>query len=368
MADRIKVLHVVPNMAIGGINRFVLDIARYQKEHPLVEIGIYVCSQNTPPQWMDVCNALNISVFWDNLNAFDLNPFHYRKFLKVRKEWDVVHWHWYSPILTLFTFFDDKVSVFTHHSVLGTGRKSKWSDKLKWRLFRFFVNHRVDCEVYNSEFTRTFWRGFGVHARRNALIYNGARFDTDVSTLHNPMPELEGKFVIGTINNLIGLKRIDLLIEAFGRWAIDKDDSVLVIVGDGPERARLHAAAEVSGVKEKIIFTGHQSDVSPYRRCMNLCVFPSTTETFGLAALECLHAGTPVVVMSDGGGICEVVGDGRNIVESVDGMISRFDYYYGLDESAMNDESKKSYERSLMFDMRDKAVEYVQLYLKLLRG
>ena len=368
MVDRIKVLHVVPHMGIGGINRFVLDIVRYQKEHPIVEIGIYVCSTNTPPQWGDICNSLNVKVFWGNIRPSDLNLLHYRHFLKVRDKYDVIHWHWFSPILSMFTLFDDKVSVFTHHSVLGVGRKSKWSDKLKWRLFKFFINNRVDCEVYNSEYTRSFWQSFGLNARQNTLIYNGACFDEDVPETHNSLTKLDGKFVIGTITTLIGCKRNGLLIEAFGRWAKDKDDVTLVIVGDGPERERLTTIVAEYGIGDKVLFEGYQSDVTPYRNRMDLCVFPSTTETFGLAALESMHARKPVVAMSDGGGICEVVGDKRNIVDNIDEMLSRFDYYYNLDSETMSKECEMAYNRSLLFNMRDKAVEYIKVYCGLLKG
>lgn len=362
--DKVRILHVVPNMKIGGIQRFVLDIINAQKENPNVEIGIYICNDNNP-QWKNLIENLAVKVYWDNLGSLTLFP---KKFLHTKHSYDLIHWHFFHPALSIFTLFDDKVHIFTHHSILGPGRISKFTDNLKWKLFKNFINDRVDCEVYNSSYTRIFWQNYGLNAKRNIIIYNGGKLQEINNFQLDGRNKKKDAFSIGTITNLIACKRTYLLVEAFCKWGKDKNNVQLIIVGEGPEKTKLEKIVSQNNMNEKIIFTGHQNNVKPFRDKMDICVFPSTTETFGLAALEALNDGIPVIVMKDGGGICEVIGKNSDIVSNDDEMISRFNYYYNLSLSDYKKESVKAYKRSLLFDMKDKAKEYIHLYLDLMNG
>lgn len=368
MKTKIKILHVVPHMQIGGINRFVLDLVSCQKSDPDIEVAIYVCSSDKP-QWKNLCEDLNVAVYWDHLKGMDINPFHYREFIRVKNCYDVIHWHVYAPLLTLTAWLDHKKHVFTHHSVLGVGRVTRSTDRFKWKMFRTFVNRRLTCEVYNSEFTKRFWQTYGLAATKNALIYNGAVFDDAFESKHSVDKEIlqatKGCYIIGTSSNFIGCKRINLLIDAFAAFAHNKPNVRLLIVGDGLEAQNLRSQVKHLSIDDKVVFAGHRTDVAVYQSLMDLCVFPSTTETFGLAALECMHLGKPTLCMSDGGGICEVIGDTRNIANDVNDLQAKLEYYYSLDKREYDAASERAKKRSDLFLMSEKSIEYNQLYKSL---
>ena len=82
----------------------------------------------------------------------------------------------------------------------------------------------------------------------------------------------------------------------------------LVLVGDGPERARLEALAEALGIGDAITFAGHQSDVRPYYAIADLFVLPSHSEGSPNVLLEAMAFGIPVVATAVGG-IPEIVTD-----------------------------------------------------------
>ena len=84
--------------------------------------------------------------------------------------------------------------------------------------------------------------------------------------------------------------------------------AALVLVGDGPERAAVEALARELGVADRVRFLGLLPRFAELLARSDLFVLPSETESFGLAALEALASGVPVVA-SAVGGIPEVVRD-----------------------------------------------------------
>jgi N-acetyl-alpha-D-glucosaminyl L-malate synthase BshA len=85
--------------------------------------------------------------------------------------------------------------------------------------------------------------------------------------------------------------------------------SVLVMVGDGPDRVEAEAEARTLGIDRNVHFLGKIDVVAPLLAGADLFLLPSQSESFGLSALEALASGTPVVG-SRAGGIVEVVKEG----------------------------------------------------------
>src|SRR3712207_1956205 len=86
--------------------------------------------------------------------------------------------------------------------------------------------------------------------------------------------------------------------------------SVLVMVGDGPDRVEAQEEARQLGVADGVFFLGKIDAVAPLLACAHLFLLPSNSESFGLSALEALASGVPVVG-SRAGGLPEVVSDGE---------------------------------------------------------
>jgi N-acetyl-alpha-D-glucosaminyl L-malate synthase BshA len=86
--------------------------------------------------------------------------------------------------------------------------------------------------------------------------------------------------------------------------------SVLVMVGDGPDRAAAEEEARLLGVEDSVSFLGKLDQIAPLLAAADLFLLPSQNESFGLSALEALASGVPVVG-SNAGGLPEVVRDGE---------------------------------------------------------
>jgi len=83
----------------------------------------------------------------------------------------------------------------------------------------------------------------------------------------------------------------------------------IVLVGDGPERSRVETLAREAGLAEHLEILGELDDVRGLLSVADAFLLPSAQESFGLAALEAMACGVPVVA-SRVGGLPEVITDG----------------------------------------------------------
>ncbi len=111
-------------------------------------------------------------------------------------------------------------------------------------------------------------------------------------------------------SNFRPIKRIPDAVNVFARIS-RRMPARFFLIGDGPELPRVATTAESLGVLDKVIFLGQQESVEELLGVADLFLLPSEFESFGLAALEALSCGVPVVATT-AGGIPEVVDDGKN--------------------------------------------------------
>lgn len=116
--------------------------------------------------------------------------------------------------------------------------------------------------------------------------------------------------VLMHISNFRPVKRLVDVVRVFAgvRKAMK---ARLVMVGDGPDRDPAQREATKLGVQHDVRFAGRVDDVADVLRGGDLFLLPSETESFGLAALEAMACGVPVIA-SRVGGIPEVVTDGES--------------------------------------------------------
>jgi N-acetyl-alpha-D-glucosaminyl L-malate synthase BshA len=102
------------------------------------------------------------------------------------------------------------------------------------------------------------------------------------------------------VSNFRPVKRITDVVEVFARIQA-RVPARLVMVGDGPERSRAAERAEALGVSDRVLFLGKHASVDELLACADLFLLPSRNESFGLAALEAMACGTPVIATNTGG-------------------------------------------------------------------
>lgn len=133
-----------------------------------------------------------------------------------------------------------------------------------------------------------------------------------------------GKKVLIHISNFRPVKRVRDVVAIYARVAREIP-SVLVMVGDGPDRVLAEQEARALGVADSVFFLGKLESVAPLLASSDLFLLPTQSESFGLSALEALATGVPVIGVN-AGGLPEVVRDGETgalcAAGDVDGMAS----------------------------------------------
>ena len=142
--------------------------------------------------------------------------------------------------------------------------------------------------------------------------------------------------IITHVSNLRTVKRVADVIEVFDR--IQKEiPAKLLMVGEGPEKEACEELCIEKGIKNKVVFLGNSSEVGKILCFSDLFLLPSEKESFGLAALEAMASGVPVI-SSNAGGLPEVNKNG------VSGYLSDVG---NVDEMAKNAVSILSSEETL---------------------
>jgi N-acetyl-alpha-D-glucosaminyl L-malate synthase BshA len=126
----------------------------------------------------------------------------------------------------------------------------------------------------------------------------------------------EGHRVVTHISNFREVKRVKDVVRVFSRIR-HAMPATLLMIGDGPERDEAEREARDLDVATDVRFLGRLDTVAALLQASHLFLLPSQSESFGLAALEAMACGVPVVA-SRAGGLPEVITDGKSgILEPV---------------------------------------------------
>ena len=134
---------------------------------------------------------------------------------------------------------------------------------------------------------------------KNAIELENVGFSKEKREVLRNKYGISDKFVIGNVGRLHFQKNQMFALEIMKYLSKKIPDSVLMLVGQGEDEKKLRQRAEELNIKEKIIFTGVQSDIGGYLSAFDLFLFPSVFEGLGIAGLEAQANGLTVISSDD---------------------------------------------------------------------
>ncbi|MGW0759324.1 glycosyltransferase [Streptomyces sp. NPDC002814] len=305
-----RVLHIITALKAGGAEQQLRQLLR----HLPPEVECDVVTLTRPGLVADGLRADGIRVLHLGMGGNrDLRALPRLVRLIRAGGYDIVHTHLYRACLygrIAARLAGVRAVVASEHSLSGTeleGRRLTAGVRALYLLGERLGRVTIAVSPTGAEDLRA----WGVPASRIRVIPVGFdpalfRFD-DVrrkkARTHYGLPE--DAYVLGGVGRLIPGKHFEVLVGALPQLPADVR---LLLVGDGPEKAALRHTARALGVADRVVMTGERpyvpdaGDDAPgmpdLLSAMDVLAAPSTSETYGMAVMEALAAGLPVLYTS----------------------------------------------------------------------
>lgn len=363
---KVRVLHFIWSANFGGIEKLVLHLAEAQLPDSEIEPFLMIgCRKGELIERIEQSEVQHC--FWGLKSGFNFNPVTIRSLVKLFSRFDVLHLHTFNPAVALAALFSGRKIVNTIHGNFNLGRKIRLNDHIINFLRRLFYSFERVVLTYNSCWAAELASmKFKIRHGRGKVIYNGLLPEKPLSknTVSADFKQLSGHYVVGTAGRFNESKRIDRLIRGFALFCANKADVMLLLVGDGANRAELLKLVNELGIRKCTLFTGYRQDVREWQNRMNVSVIPSSNESFGLAALETMSLGIPTILFSDAGGMLEIPGETfrDDIVLNENELSERLEYYYSHRNDSKIIMSAKRIQRAGIFTFDAMVKGYKECY------
>ncbi|WND02669.1 glycosyltransferase family 4 protein [Temperatibacter marinus] len=309
------ILHIFSTFEVGGPQRRFIDLIRMQmkgepnsfKHHILALDGCYDAYALLPEESK---GAQVIKVEPPDLSrGLVKNILTIKAFLSEHKASQILTYNWGSIEWSLAARFCSKKSYI--HVQDGFGPEEQSSQIFRRKVFRR-LGYGGRCKIivpshYLKEMALKTW---GRSLSSLCYIPNGIDLErysiAPEVGLRKELSLHADHCVIGTVCAMRPEKNIGRLIEAFSLVEKDYPNARLLLVGDGMALPAMKMLAERIGLKEKILFAGHQTQPERYSCLFDIFALSSDTEQMPLAVLESMAAGK-VIAATDVGDVSTMV-------------------------------------------------------------
>ncbi|MEO8295657.1 MAG: N-acetyl-alpha-D-glucosaminyl L-malate synthase BshA [Gemmatimonadota bacterium] len=242
----------------------------------------------------------------------------------LRERLDILHVHYAIPHATTAylarEMLDGELPLKVITTLHGTDITLVGQEQNFYAITRFSIERSDRVTAVSHYLKDETYRAFGCTSCDLRVIPNFVNLQEympmDQSNKCRSSVAPDGHKVITHVSNFREVKRVKDVIRVFARIRRAMP-ATLLMIGDGPEREDAEKEARDLEVGEDVRFLGRIDSVANLLQASDLFLLPSQTESFGLAALEAMACGAPVVA-SRAGGLPEVIDDGvSGILEPV---------------------------------------------------
>jgi glycosyltransferase involved in cell wall biosynthesis len=356
-----KIVHIINNLDIGGAEKLLVELLPLLRRKEDVKVAL-LNSSGTP-----LYNQLVSEIGADNILTLSggslYNLIYILKVRKFLKEYDVVHVHLFPALyyvgIAAYLFGKKAKLIFTEHGTSNRRINSK-----VYNLIDRLIYKKFDTIIAITPGVKTVLeKSLALYGKVN-LIYNGINLDKiEQASAY----EREQFFC----------KNSEVLLIQVSRFSYEKDQKTaikslltlplnvkLIFIGDGIHRKDCELLVNEMQLEKRVLFLGSRTDVPQLLKMSDMVIQSSFSEGFGLAALEGMAAGKPVIA-SDIPGLRTVIGDAGLVFEmgnsvqlanQIQSLINDPDYYAHI--------SNKCLERAKLFSINNTAEQLLNLYEK----
>lgn len=358
-----KILHITPDIYIGGVATLLQEMTRFQRENGH-KVSI-LCSTNTEDQirrqTLFTSNGVDVR-FSQYKNRY--NPLKIIEIKRIIEDYDVIHVHLFpNQLIARIAFHFARKKT---RKILITTEHSTYNNRRKYRIFKLF-----DRWLYNgydaiigisnqTEFNLRKWLGNKYSSTNKVLtIQNGINLQR-FQCINQPR---NSERIIIMVSRLEYPKDPFTLLRAIAK---SESNPIVQFVGSGNLLKEIIEFAKSLNIENRVQLLGNRNDIPQLLSNANIGVLSTNWEGFGIVAVEYMAAGLPILA-SNVEGLREVVGDDESLFEvgDADELQKKIDNLL-CDNSTYNKKSIFFRNRSQEFDITKMNQKYIEVYESLL--
>jgi len=366
-----KILHVINNLGSGGAEKLIEEALPIMNESNEVKADLLlltdennVFEESLKRKGIDI-EILSLRKIYHPLNIFGI-----KECIK-KGNYDLIHAHlfptqyWVALVKVLLR--NEKIKfVTTEHNTNNRRRK-----KFFFKLIDKYIYSKYDCIISISEDTKEKlidWINPNSYERSKfVVIENGINLEKFKNAAPYQKKELNLEFDDSS-KLLCMVGRFDLqkdqatIIKAMKYLPLDVH---LLLVGQGPLQEEKKLLAKTLGLEKRVHFLGFRSDVERIIKTVDIIILSSNWEGFGLAAVEGMAAGKPVIG-TNVPGLRDVIGDKDLLFEVGDEIELANKVIKLLNNKEMYfQKAKQMQRRSENYDIKNMVAKYLKKYFEL---
>ena len=299
MSVPIRVLQVFAALDSGGVSNFVMNLYR-EIDTTKIQFDFAITAGEKSLYDDEVLSRGGHIFYFDTTKDVTTNL---RRILREEGPFQVVHSHvfFYSG-LVLAEAKKAKVPIRIAHAHNAHTGESRSVPRIVYErgmqmLIRANATHMLGCSEKACRYV------FGdkiMKDPRAAVMPDGIdcdrfAFKPDVRETVRKEYGLEGKFVIGHVGHFNPAKNHEKILSVFAEVCRRRDDAALLLVGDGELEQDVRNRTAELGLTDKVVFAGAHKDVEKFYQAMDVFLFPSRYEGFGMAMIEAQCSGLKCV-------------------------------------------------------------------------
>ena len=288
--SKIKILYTGYSANMGGIERFLLNICKYIDKEKF-EISFLTFKRRKVYLQEELENN-GIKIF--EITSRKENYIQYLKDLKnIYKEndFDIIHFNCmnfslFERIVLAQKYSGAKLIIHSHSNDIGNkiGKKAQIIDKIGRFATRNIKCKRIACSKDAGEW---FFKDNPFIVLDNGIEVEKFKFcDENRINIRRDLGIDRNTEVIGCVGRLVEQKNHKFLMEVFYEYQKLNADSKLLLIGEGKFKSELELQVKELQIQDKVLFLGMREDIEKIYSAMDIFVFPSIFEGFGLAVVE----------------------------------------------------------------------------------
>lgn len=364
MEKKIKILHINTGLVAGGVERLLNDLLPIFNKEDSFQVDLYLLENKGNNLFEEELKRNNIKIIYSKYNnKFDIrNIFEIKKMIK---NYDIVHTHifpsqFYLPLATI-GIKNKPYLVTTEHSTNNKRRKYKILSKIEKYLYLKYdkiisISNETEIEL------KKWLKIEDSYKNKFQVIENGV----NINKFYLNDKNIEDEF--------FKEERKNKIVTMVGRFSVEKDQATLIkaiknienlylfLVGDGERKEEYQSLVKELNIENKVKFLGVRNDIPKILKITDICVLSSNWEGFGLAAIESMAAGKPVIASNvaglkqivEGNGLVFEKGNEKDLEEKIRFLLN--------DKKKYEEISRKCLEKSKEYDIQKIKNKYIEIY------